>query len=105
VVAEAADIAKHGTLQAAATETSKTDALSTEFPTNEKVTKSLLPRHRLRKWLAAAALLAVIAASSWLYWSYRHRVTLSATDTIVLADVKNETGDPVFDDALDTALR
>ena len=33
------------------------------------------------------------------------RVTLSATDTIVLADVKNETGDPVFDDALDTALR
>jgi tetratricopeptide (TPR) repeat protein len=30
---------------------------------------------------------------------------LSATDTIVLADVKNETGDPVFDDALDTALR
>jgi tetratricopeptide (TPR) repeat protein len=32
-------------------------------------------------------------------------VTLSATDTIVLADVKNETGDPVFDDALDTASR
>jgi tetratricopeptide (TPR) repeat protein len=32
-------------------------------------------------------------------------VELSATDTIVLADVKNETGDPVFDDALDTALR
>ena len=32
-------------------------------------------------------------------------MTLSATDTIVLADVENETGDPVFDDALDTALR
>jgi len=32
-------------------------------------------------------------------------VTLSATDTIVLADVKNETSDPIFDDALDTALR
>ena len=32
-------------------------------------------------------------------------MTLSATDTIVLADVKNETSDPVFDDALDTALR
>src|SRR5208282_3356569 len=43
VVAEAADIAKHATLQAAVTERSQTDALSTEFPTNEKVTKSLLP--------------------------------------------------------------
>ena len=32
-------------------------------------------------------------------------MTLSATDTMVLADVRNETGDPVFDDALDTALR
>ncbi|MGA9630797.1 MAG: protein kinase [Candidatus Acidiferrales bacterium] len=63
------------------------------------------PRFRLRKWFAAAALLAVIAAAFWLYWSHRHLVTLSATDTIVLADVKNETSDPVFDDALDTALR
>ena len=31
-------------------------------------------------------------------------MTLSATDTIVLASVKNETSEPVFDDALDTAL-
>ena len=63
------------------------------------------PRHGLRKWFAAAAPLAVIAAAFWLYWSYRRPVTLSATDTIVLADVKNETSDPVFDDALDAALR
>ena len=32
-------------------------------------------------------------------------MTLSATDTIVLADIKNETSNPVFDDALNTALR
>jgi serine/threonine protein kinase/DNA-binding winged helix-turn-helix (wHTH) protein/Flp pilus assembly protein TadD len=62
-------------------------------------------RLRLRKWFATVALLAFIAVAFWLYWSYRHRVTLSATDTIVLADVKNETSDPVFDDALNTALR
>src|SRR5713101_6440954 len=104
-VAEAADIAKHATLQAAATETSKTDAKPVEFPTKEKATKSPPPRLRLRKWFAAAALLAVITAAVWLYWSYRRPVTLSATDTIVLASVKNETSDPVFDDALDTALR
>jgi serine/threonine protein kinase len=62
-------------------------------------------RLRLRKWFGAAALLAVITAAFWLYWSYRRQVTLSATDTIVLADVKNETSNPVFDDALNTALR
>jgi DNA-binding winged helix-turn-helix (wHTH) protein/mono/diheme cytochrome c family protein/thioredoxin-like negative regulator of GroEL len=105
VVAETADIAKHATLQAAVIETSKTDALPTELPTKEKVTKSPSPRLRLRKWFAAAALMVVIAAVCWLYWTYHRPVTLSATDTIVLADVKNETGDPVFDDALDTALR
>jgi DNA-binding winged helix-turn-helix (wHTH) protein/Flp pilus assembly protein TadD len=104
-IAEAANIAKHATLQAAATETSKTDARPVEFPTREKVTKSPSPRLRLRKWFAAAGLLAVIAAAFWSYWSHRRLVTLSATDTIVLAGVKNETSDPVFDDALDTALR
>jgi eukaryotic-like serine/threonine-protein kinase len=104
-VAEAADVAKHGTLQVAATESSKNDARPVEFPTGEKVAESPSPRLRLRRWFAAAALLAVIAAAFWWYWSYRSRVTLSATDTIVLAGVKNETSDPVFDDALDIALR
>jgi eukaryotic-like serine/threonine-protein kinase len=104
-VAEAADIAEHATLQAAAIETSKTDARLVEFPTNEKVSKSPQPRLRLRKRFAAAALLAVIAAAFWLYRSHRQLVTLSATDTIVLADVKNETSNAVFNDALDTALR
>jgi eukaryotic-like serine/threonine-protein kinase len=104
-VAEATDIATHATLRAAASEISKTDALPVEFPTKEKVAKSTTPRLGARKWFATVALLAVIGIAFWLYWSHRRRVTLSATDTIVLADVKNETGDPVFDDALDTALR
>src|SRR5882757_4363177 len=77
VVAEAADIAKHATLQTAAAETSKTDAQPLGFPTKEKATKSPPPRLRLRRGFGAAALLAVIAAAFCLYWSYRHRVTLS----------------------------
>jgi len=104
-VVEVADIAKHATLQAATTETLRADARLVEFPTKQKVTKSPPPRLLLRTWFAAAVLLAVIAAAYWLYWNYRHRVTLSAMDSIVLADVKNETSNPVFDDALNTALR
>jgi DNA-binding winged helix-turn-helix (wHTH) protein len=104
-VAEAEDIAEHATLQAAESESSKTDARALEFPTEDKAAKSRPPRLRLQEWFAAAALMAVIAAGLWWYWGYRRRVTLSATDTIVLAYVKNETSDPVFDDALDTAMR
>src|SRR5580704_1035796 len=105
VVAEAADGATDATLPAAATETSRAGARPGEVPSRESATRSPATRLRLRTWLAATALLAVIATAFCLYWSHRRRVTLSATDTIVLADIKNETSDPVFDDALDTALR
>src|SRR5580692_7148347 len=68
-IAEAADSAKHATLQAAGTETSKTDARPVESPTKENVAKSPPPRLRLHKWFAAAALSAVIAATFWFYLS------------------------------------
>jgi eukaryotic-like serine/threonine-protein kinase len=62
---------------------------------------------RKRTWqaLATCALLAVSAVSVWRYEVYRHRITLVPTDTIVLADVDNRTSDPVFDGALNIALR
>ena len=104
-VAAAAARANYAALQPAATQSSKTDALPVGFPSSAPVGKSPPPRLRLGKWFATVAVLTVIAISFWLYLSYRHRLLLSTTDTIVLADVKNETGDPVFDDALDTALR
>ena len=56
--------------------------------------------------LAVGALLAVGGALVfWRYEVHRHRITLAPTDTIVLADVDNRTNDPVFDDALNAALR
>jgi len=105
VIAQMEDPANHVPLQAAAAETSKTDKHPLGFSAREPVAKSLSPRLGLRKLFVIAGTMAVTAGTFWLYWSYRHRVTLSETDTIVLADVINETSDPVFDDALNTALR
>jgi eukaryotic-like serine/threonine-protein kinase len=60
---------------------------------------------RWRWLLAMGVLLAVGALSISRYEVYRHRITLAPTDTIVLADLDNRTNDPVFDDALNNALR
>jgi eukaryotic-like serine/threonine-protein kinase len=60
--------------------------------------------HALRLF-AAGALLAVGVLVVLGYENHRHRITLGPTDTIVLADVENRTGDPVFDGALNNALR
>jgi serine/threonine protein kinase/tetratricopeptide (TPR) repeat protein len=57
-----------------------------------------------RKSLAFAALL-LIACAGGSYWHYCNREKLSANDTIVLADVTNQTSDPVLDDAINFALR
>jgi tetratricopeptide (TPR) repeat protein len=58
---------------------------------------------RLR-WAGGAALLAAVSAAG--YWSYVARSTpaLTETDTIVLGDFTNTTGDAVFDDALRQGL-
>jgi eukaryotic-like serine/threonine-protein kinase len=57
-----------------------------------------------RKSLAFATLL-LIACAGGSCWHYRNREKLSANDTIVLADVTNQTSDPVLDDAINFALR
>jgi len=71
-----------------------------------RITREVRPARRWkRRALAAGVLLAVGALSVWRYQVYRQRITLAPTDTIVLADVDNRTNDPVFDDALNDALR
>jgi len=69
----------------------------------KRVRREMHPARRMRKWLASAVMLLVVAAGVWIYRDFRNNVKLSAKDTIVLA-VSNRTGDPVFDDALYIAL-
>ena len=72
----------------------------------QRVRREMHPvRRQWRRSLGSAALFLVVAAAAWIYRDYRNRVTLSPDDTIVIADVSNQTGDPVFDDAVNTALR
>ena len=57
------------------------------------------------RWKAIApAVAALVAVSVAGYWYFHRTPTLTDTDTIVLADFDNKTGDAVFDDALRQGL-
>ena len=64
------------------------------------------PTARKARWkvLAAAAALVAALATGALFFHNRKAHALNETDTIVLADFANSTGDPVFDDALKQAV-
>src|SRR5258707_2545485 len=70
----------------------------------ERIRREARPAHNKRKWLAAIALLVVLALGTWAYWRFLNRVTPSAGGTIVLA-APDPTRAPWFDDALNLALR
>ena len=63
-------------------------------------------RSKALYWAAGAAVLTAVSVVA--YWSYSTRstptLTLTDTDTIVLGDFTNTTGDTVFDDALRQGL-
>jgi serine/threonine protein kinase/Tfp pilus assembly protein PilF len=61
-----------------------------------------------KKGKVAAAIALIVMAGAFvaggLYYRGRQKTRLTEKDTVVLADFSNSTGDPVFDDALKTAL-
>ena len=83
-----------------------TEWLETNTPPIESTDADTSPQPggRSYKWLASATLLVAVAVGFWMYREHRNTVTLSADDTIVVADVANLTADPVFDDAIRTPL-
>ena len=60
-------------------------------------------KRKLAGYAASAALL-IAAIAGLLYYRSHRTAPLTDKDTIVLGDFDNKTGDPVFDDALKTAL-
>jgi len=69
-------------------------------------TKQAVRRTSRLRWTVGASvttLAVVLAATGWLFYS-RKAHALGPTDTIVLADFSNATGDPVFDGTLRQGL-
>ena len=60
--------------------------------------------HRIRKWLRLAASALIVSDVAFAGYRYLTRYQLSATDTIVIADLTNQTSDAVLDDAFNLAL-
>jgi eukaryotic-like serine/threonine-protein kinase len=70
------------------------------------VQKELRPAvHLARSWLAMATAILVLFASSALYWRFDRRTTLSSSDTLVLADMNNQTGDTALGVGMNLALQ
>jgi eukaryotic-like serine/threonine-protein kinase len=57
-----------------------------------------------RPWIWIVAVLVVLLAAAALRFWWRRPPVLSETDTLVLADFANSTGDPVFDETLRQGL-
>ena len=73
--------------------------------TESTAATSTAPRRRWRVAIGtSAAVIVLVALAAVAYFHFRRAPALTEKDTIVLADFANSTGDPVFDDALKTAL-
>lgn len=82
------------------------EAAQSSAPCPISAAPTMQARLRPYKWaviIGAALAFIGLAIGGWLYNSRRTHV-LSETDTAIIADFSNSTGDPVFDDTLKQAL-
>jgi len=84
-----------------------TPPTQTQIPDQAATPVADARKRTIRQWtrLVVATVVLMAVAGSALYWKFRHGTQLGANDTVVLADINNKTSDPIFDDALNTALR
>jgi DNA-binding winged helix-turn-helix (wHTH) protein/tetratricopeptide (TPR) repeat protein len=72
-------------------------------PASERKPKPHRPVRAPQRWIMPATLLLVIGAGAAYLYSHRHP-KLTNKDTIVIADLVNATGDPVFDGTIKQGL-
>jgi eukaryotic-like serine/threonine-protein kinase len=71
-----------------------------------QIQREINPRRRIMRYsFAAAVLLLLVGLGAWGYWQVRNSVTLSPSDTIVLTDIDNQTGDAALGQGMSTALQ
>ena len=61
--------------------------------------------YRTRGWYAIAAAVAILFSAGVLYGRFHSRIELSSSDTLVLADLNNQTGDAALGDGMNLALQ
>jgi serine/threonine protein kinase/tetratricopeptide (TPR) repeat protein len=70
------------------------------------VRKELRPGvHLSRSWSVVAAAILILFTTAALFWRSHSRIALSSGDTLVLADINNQTGDAALGDGMNTALQ
>jgi tetratricopeptide (TPR) repeat protein len=79
-------------------------AAALESGSDVQIVTRVLKRHKLGAGITVAALLLVAAVVVWQLLPFGPAQALTESDSILLADFVNTTGDAVFDDTLERAL-
>ena len=70
------------------------------------VQKELRPGvHLSRRWSTVAVTILILFTTAALYWRVHSRIALSSDNTLVLADINNQTGDAALGDGMNMALQ
>jgi DNA-binding winged helix-turn-helix (wHTH) protein len=94
--------------QESTAETPRLESLQTSTPLpanrNSGLIGTRIFRYRVLEILAIVALVLILVTAGALFWRHHSGIALSSTDTLVLADVTNQTSDGALDEGLNFAL-
>src|SRR6266478_3753827 len=82
----------------------KVEALQTSTPLPANRNGGLTGTRISHYWLAIVASVLILVTAGALFWRHHRGIELSSSDTLVLADVTNQTSDAALDEGLSFAL-